>query len=137
MSRGSAAAVVSGAARFQVYGAPLRSGEITMIDVTSVARTVADLGRTVSMERAVAAGDRALALGLPAMELQQVLLGMERWPGVRRARRAANILDPRSESPGESVSRVRFVYEGLPLPEPQQNIHGLDGRVRRAFARAA
>ena len=115
-----------------VHGAPLRSGEITMIDgtaVTSLARTVADLGRTVTMERAVAAGDRALALGLHPMELQQVMLGMKHWPGVRRSRRAANFLDPRSESAGESVSRVRFVREGLPLPEPQQNIRGLDGQV--------
>ena len=81
------------------------------------------------MDRAVAAGDRALALGLSPTELQWVLSGMERWPGVRRARRAVAFLDPRSESPGESVSRVRFVYEGLPVPELQQDIRGPDGEV--------
>jgi predicted transcriptional regulator of viral defense system len=50
-----------------VHGAPLRAQDLAVVDgiaVTSVARTVLDLARTVPMEQAVAAGDRALALGL-------------------------------------------------------------------------
>ncbi len=78
----------------QVHGAPLDPREITMIDgvpVTSLTRTVLDLARTLPMEQAVASGDRALALGLPIRELATGLVAMERWPGVRSARRASRI----------------------------------------------
>ena len=54
---------------------------------------------------------------------------MERWPGVRQARRTVDFLDPRSESVGESVSRVRLHLEGLPAPELQQDILGTKGEV--------
>jgi hypothetical protein len=90
---------------------------------------VLDLARTLPMEQAVAAGDRALAQGLPQEELETGLQTMERWPGVRAARRAVALLDVRSESVGESVSRVRLMEEGLPAPEPQREIFGPDGRL--------
>jgi hypothetical protein len=115
-----------------VHGAPLQPSEIVLIDnlpVTSPARTVLDLARTLPMTQAVAAGDRALALGLTREELDAGLLAMERWPGIRAARRVVGFLDGRSESAGESISRVRLVEEGLPRPEPQQEIFGPDGRL--------
>jgi alkylated DNA nucleotide flippase Atl1 len=116
----------------QVNGAPLQPSEIVLIDnipATSLARTVLDLARTVPMTQAVSAGDRALALGLTRQELQVGLLLMERWPGVRAARRVVEFLDARSESAGESMSRVRLMEEGLPRPELQQEIFGPDGRL--------
>ncbi|HEY6811398.1 MAG TPA: hypothetical protein VI074_01785 [Propionibacteriaceae bacterium] len=115
-----------------VHGAPLRPHEIVMIDnmpVTSLGRTVLDLARTLPMTQAVAAGDRALALGLTKAELEAGLLGMERWPGVRAARRVVAFLDIRSESAGESMSRVRLVEEGLPRPDLQREIFGPNGRL--------
>ena len=114
-----------------VHGAPLLALDIVMIEnmlVTSLRRTVLDLARTLPMMEAVAAGDRALALGLTRQELDAGLQAMERWPGVRAARRVVEFLDERSESPGESASRVRLMEEGLPRPEPQHEIFGPDGR---------
>ena len=93
----------------QVHAAPLTDGDITAIDgvpVTSLARTVLDLCRTLPIEQAVAAGDRALVLGLVRAVLEERLAQMTRWPGTRQARRAVALVDPRSESAGESVSRV-------------------------------
>jgi hypothetical protein len=116
----------------QVHGAPLDPREVTMIDgvsVTSLTRTVLDLARTLPMEQAVASGDRALALGLSKEEVETGLHAMERWPGVRSARRAVTFLDVRSESVGESVSRVRLMEEGLPAPEPQRELFGPDDRL--------
>jgi hypothetical protein len=113
-----------------VHAAPLADNHITTIDgvlVTSLARTVLDLCRTVPIEQAVAAGDRALAYGLVRAVLDDHLAQMGHWPGTRQARRALGLLDPRSESPGESVSRVRLILDGLPAPEPQQDIVGDDG----------
>jgi hypothetical protein len=102
---------------------------IDNMPATSLARTVLDLARTLPMTQAVAAGDRALALGLTREELDSGLMIMERWPGVRAARRVVDFLDVRSESAGESVSRVRLTEEGLPPPEPQHEIFGADGRL--------
>jgi hypothetical protein len=108
-----------------VHAAPLPDDHVTTIDgvsVTSLVRTVLDLCRTVPLEQAVAAGDRAVAYGLVREVLEDQLTRMARWPGVRQARRAVELLDGRSESPGESVSRVRMHQDGLPAPEPQQDI---------------
>jgi hypothetical protein len=115
----------------QVHGAPLTAADITTIDgvpVTSIARTVLDLCRTLPIEQAVAAGDRALAFGLVCAVLEDHLSQMTRWPGIRQARRAVALLDARSESAGESVSRVRLHEDGLPTPELQQDIYDDEGR---------
>jgi hypothetical protein len=115
-----------------VHGAPLPASDLTVVDgivVTSLARTVLDLGRTRPMEQAVAAGDVALRLGLSPAALYLGLLGMERWPGVRAARRTVDFLDAASESVGESVSRVRMHLDGLPAPELQQDILGPHGQL--------
>jgi hypothetical protein len=115
----------------QVHTAPLPDDHITTIDgilFTSLARTVLDLCRTAPIEQAVAAGDRALAYGLVRAVLDDCLAQMTRWPGTRQSRRAVALFDPRSESPGESVSRVRLHQDGLPAPELQQEIYDGDGR---------
>ena len=115
----------------QVHAAPLTEMDMTTIDgvsVTSLARTVLDLCRTVPIEQAVAAGDRALAFGLVLAVLEEHLACMARWPGTRQARRALALLDPRSESVGESVSRVRLHEDGLPAPELQQEIYDEAGK---------
>lgn len=114
----------------EVHSATLESADVQVVNglaVTSLARTVADLGRRLPFEQAVASGDRAAALGLDFGNLEAVLDGMQRWPGVCQARRVADFLDARSESVGESVSRVRIAEEGLPSPIPQREIFDQDG----------
>ena len=116
----------------EVHSATLPPAQVTLVDglpTTSLARTVADLGRTLPFAQAVAAGDRAAALGLDFGDLEQVLETMQQWPGVRQARRVANFLDGRSESAGESVSRVRLCEQGLPSPIPQREIFDDAGRL--------
>jgi predicted transcriptional regulator of viral defense system len=64
-----------------VHTAPLTERDMTTIDgvtVTSLARTVLDLCRTVPIEQAVAAGDRALAFGLVRAVLEEHLAHMPR-----------------------------------------------------------
>lgn len=96
--------------------------------MTSLNRTVLDLARTLPWEQAVAAGDRALALGLSRADLSEGLQRMRGWPGIACARRTVGFLDVRSESAGESVSRVRFHEAGLPAPVPQLEIFDSSGR---------
>jgi hypothetical protein len=114
----------------QVHGAPLDPLDVVMLSgapTTALARTVLDLARTLPMEQAVAAGDRALAFRLTRADLQAGLARMQRWPGVRAARRAVAFLDMRSESAGESVRLWGDLYRRGVLRD----------RVLRAFARAA
>ncbi len=116
----------------EVHGAPLGDGALTLIEglaVTSLSRTVLDLGRTLPFDQAVAAGDRALAQGMDRRRLDEAAGGMDHWRGIRQARRAIAFLDGRSESAGESLSRVRMDADGLPDPEPQVEIYGPDGRL--------
>jgi hypothetical protein len=116
--------------RVHVHTAPLPDDQVITIDgvpVTSLARTVLDLCRTLPIEQVVAAGDRALAYGLVRGVLEDHLARMARWPGIRQARRAVELLDSRSESAGESASRVRLHQDGLPAPDLQQDIFDEQG----------
>jgi hypothetical protein len=113
----------------QVHGTRLEWSETTVVDgvvVTSLARTVVDLCRTLPYEHAVAAGDKALAVGLVRAEADLALRTLGRAPGSGQARHALAFLDGRSESAGESVSRVVMTRDELPAPELQQDV--LDSR---------
>lgn len=44
------------------------------------------------------------------------------FPGSRQARTVIELADGRSESPGESVTRVQFFRYGIPTPEPQYRV---------------
>lgn len=105
-----------------VHASPLPSEDITVVrglPTTSMARTVVDLCRSLPMERSVPIGDAALRLGLDPAELQEVMSRCAGWRGMAAARRAVAFLDRRSESVGESYSRVVFHQLGLPAPQPQ------------------
>jgi hypothetical protein len=116
----------------EIHASELSQADITTLgalQVTSLARTVADLGRTLPLDQAVSAGDAARRHGLSVDALAAVLTRCRRWPGVGRARLMAELLDARSESAGESVSRVRMHEARLPRPEPQLEVFDTPGRL--------
>lgn len=116
----------------ELHAASLPPAHVAVVDglaVTTLARTVADLGRTLPFHQAVAAGDRAAAQDLDFGHLDDVLESMRQWPGVRGARRVADFLDGRAGSVGESVSRVRLGEVGLPAPVLQHEVRGADGTL--------
>jgi len=109
-----------------VHGSAMPAPDVTVIDgipVTSLARTVVDLARTLSFVQAVAVGDRALAYGLDVAQLKVALDQASRRSGAAQARRVANFIDGRSESVGESFSRVGFDRDGLPAPDLQLEVY--------------
>ncbi len=113
-----------------VHGSALPAEDVTVVDqipVTSLARTVVDLARTLPYEQAVAVGDRALAQGLDAADLAVAVDRAMRRSGAAQARRVAAFIDGRSESVGESFSRVRFDRDGVPAPEPQLEVYDEGG----------
>jgi len=107
----------------RVHKAALPTGDVTTckgVPVTSVARTVVDLARTLPFAEGVAVADSALGDKRATRgELEAVLARCERWPGVQRARRVVRFADPLAESVLESISRVAFHEHGLPAPELQ------------------
>lgn len=115
-----------------VHAATLRPEDVTTLSgvrVTSLARTVHDLSRSRPFPQAVAAADKALQLGISTDDLRHTLIALERWPGARQARRVAEFADGRSESVGESLSRVQLQADGLPKPALQYEVRSPRGEL--------
>lgn len=105
-----------------------RTVEVAGLRVTSVARTVIDLGRTENLHDAVAAADHALHHELCTRaaleeEFDRLDPGV---PGRAMARLAIDLADGRSMSAGESLSRVQMFRLNLPRPELQVEVRDAD-----------
>ncbi len=102
--------------------------EVRGIAVTAPARTAADLARTHSSECAVVVLDAALRAGNCTGEELTAALGRAGGrPGCRSAVRAVHLADGRSESVGESRSRVLLHRLGLPPSGLQFPVRTADG----------
>jgi len=116
-----------------LWTAPLTPSEIVLVDglpVTSVARTVVDLARSVPFESALATADAALARRLVTRtELDRALARAKEWRGCPLARSVVAFADGRAESVGESRSRLALAQAGLLPPVLQWEVRGADGRV--------
>jgi hypothetical protein len=115
----------------------LGTGEVVRVDgvvATSALRTVRDVLLTTSYEHGVVMLDHVLRrelLELDALRLELDGLGGHR--GVARARRSVEFADGRSESPGESLSRLRMADLRAPSPELQHEIRTDSGLFRADF----
>ena len=67
--------------------------------------------------------------GLSIEELAAKLERARSRHGIAQARRTAALLDPRSESPGESMSRVVLADHRIPKPVPQFSVFDRVGRL--------
>jgi hypothetical protein len=100
--------------------------------VTTPARTVTDLARTLQFRAGVVTADSALHRKLVTKpELTAVLAACARWPGARRAAEVIAVADGRAESPLESIARIAFNDCGLPPPELQVWLGGTDEPIAR------
>ena len=115
------------------FRAGLEPADIVTVNgymVTSPARTVVDLARQLPFEKAVVAADAALHDGLTTLdELLHEVTAAARRPGMCRARDVVNFAEARTESVGESRSRVLLWRGGLPTPQPQFKIRSEGGDV--------
>lgn len=109
----------------------LSDPEIVAVDgvrVTSVARTAYDIARGADVRLAVAVVDQVLRRGA-ANELARCLEVNAGKPGSGRAARVVDAGDRRSESVGESISRVQFRQLGMPSAALQHAVLDATGRV--------
>ena len=112
----------------QLHAAVLLPDEVAVVGglpVTSVARTIADLGRMLPFEAALVPADGALfrRLVTPDALAAAVERGAHR-PRNGDARRVVAFADGRAESPGETRSRVAIRRAGLPAPALQYSTSG-------------
>jgi hypothetical protein len=101
----------------------LCADDIVMIGgvrVTSPVRTSLDLGCCLSRSEALAAMNGFARIhGVGVAELATLLPRYRGRRGVVQARELVPLVDPRSESTGESFTRLAIHDEGLPVPTPQ------------------
>jgi len=102
---------------------------------SSVADTVVDLARWGGLIQGVCAMDAALAAHLcTRAELNDAVDHLTTGArGIRSARTAIHLTDAGSESPGESLSRVRMWQATLPRPDLQHEVHIDDHTYRLDF----
>lgn len=96
---------------------PLRTGG--QVRVTTLERTVVDCARLGGFQEAVVIGDDALRHGARLEVMWAIVEAMPGRRGIRKARRVLRSLDARSESPGESRTRVIIAEMDIDQPEPQ------------------
>ncbi|MGH8825124.1 MAG: type IV toxin-antitoxin system AbiEi family antitoxin domain-containing protein [Jiangellaceae bacterium] len=115
------------------HAGELRDCDVERVDgiwVTSPARTAIDTARITTFEAAVVVTDALLHQGLVDKDtVLERLDSMRDWPGTCNAGRVVEFADGRSESVGESRSRVTFDLIGLPRPDLQRVIISPDGQV--------
>ena len=119
-------------------GLDARATIVDDVVVTSLARTVVDMACTTSFIRAVAMADAALRKpdrtewrrdATTALDLTTTLESLRPYRGLTKAQRVLDFADGRSESAGESFSRVQFLALGYPPPRLQVNFSDDDGFI--------
>lgn len=107
--------------------------EIEGVTVTTPLRTALDIGRLSSRDNAIVGLDALLRHGsFGDAELLGSVERFARQRGVVQLRALAPLADPRAESAGESVLRLRWLdVPSLPRPTPQIQI--LDALGREAY----
>lgn len=94
--------------------------EIDGVKVTTPIRTAMDLGCKLSRREALAVMDALMrAHGFTIADMIRLLPRYFRRRGVIQLRQLVRLVDGRSESSGESWTRLEIADRGLPLPEPQ------------------
>jgi hypothetical protein len=109
----------------------LIDGEIQIMRgraVTTPERTAFDIGRRGAIRSAVARLDSlARATGFKVGDVLRVAQCHPRSPGLRRLETALDLVDPGSQSPRESYLRLLLIDAGLPRPQTQIPVLGVDG----------
>jgi hypothetical protein len=97
------------------------------IPVTTIERAVVDCLRTLTPVSGLVIADSAFRRGADPWVVSQIMTESAGKRGVVRARRGLDLCDPRSASPGETITRFVAMDEGLPRPECQIDVATASG----------
>jgi predicted transcriptional regulator of viral defense system len=108
------------------------TSDATGLRLTTPARTVVDLARTLTFRAGVVAADSALHRKLATKdELRSIVADCRRRSGIGQAEAVVEFADALAESPLESIARVVFRDCGLPPPALQAWLGGTTDPVGR------
>ena len=107
--------------------------EIGGVRCSSIPWTLADVARRRAPGGAVPAIDAALRAGVVTKDDVTAALSRQSRSSRRRARWSIAFADGRSESVGESRSRVAIALLGFPAPELQVEVRTAEGLLRADF----
>ncbi|MFF2453336.1 hypothetical protein [Isoptericola sp. NPDC058082] len=96
--------------------------DVRGIPVTSLARTLVDCIRALPRDGALVACDSLFRRGADPAEVSRIVSASRGKRGVVQAREVLDLCDPRSGSPGETVTRLAASDVGLPRPECQLEV---------------
>jgi len=109
----------------------LMDGETQTMDgrtVTTPERTAFDIGRRGAVRSAVVRLDAlARATGFKVDDVLRLVKCHPRSPGLRRLETALQLVDAGAQSPRESYLRLLLIDAGLPCPQTQIPVLGVDG----------
>ncbi|WP_264668058.1 type IV toxin-antitoxin system AbiEi family antitoxin domain-containing protein [Arthrobacter sp. VKM Ac-2550] len=105
-----------------------------LFPVTTLERTVVDCARTLNLHQAAVIGDHALHRGASLTGMRELVHAHAGKRGIKKAGRVLSLLDGRSESPGETRTRLLLGTFGIPMPEPQFRVSTRHGDHRLDFA---
>ncbi|GFG68340.1 hypothetical protein [Mycolicibacter senuensis] len=116
-----------------VHTDTLLPGEVQMVrglPVTTAARTAFDLGRRLPTTEGVQRVDALMnATDLKVVDIAAVADAHRGARGLRQLDTTLRLVDDRSESPYESLTRLRLVQAGFPLPQTQIPVYDAQGNV--------
>jgi very-short-patch-repair endonuclease len=115
----------------------LGQGEVSFVDglpCTSLERTVVDCCLMFDLRQSLILVDHACRLGADLEVLRSRCAGLAGRNGVVALRRAIELADPRSESPGESLTRELLHRLMIEPPESQYVVRTPLGEHRLDFA---
>lgn len=96
--------------------------------VTTPERTAFDIGRRGAVRSAVVRLDAlARATGFKVDDVLRIAKRHPGSPGLRRLETALELVDPGAQSPRESYLRLLLIDAGLPRPQTQIPVLGVDG----------
>ncbi len=101
---------------------------IAGLTVTTPERTAFDIGRRGAIRSAVVRLDAlARATGFKVDDVLRVAKCHRGSPGLRRLETALELVDPGAQSPREGYLRLLLIDAGLPRPQTQIPVLGVDG----------
>jgi hypothetical protein len=101
------------------------------IAITTPVRTVSDLLRKQWRPYALASADSMARAGLVRpVEVREYVARLKGYRGIRQARVLSQLIEPKSESPGESWTRLRLIDAGFPRPRAQVELDDVAGQTR-------
>lgn len=114
----------------------LAAHELTMVrslPVTTLERTVIDCAASLGYRQALIIADHAARLGADPEQMSHMASAMNGVCGVKSVRRVLADLNPLSESPGETLTRILIMETGLVMPQLQLQVSTPSGEYRLDF----